>query len=60
MENHDISDGYKQTAPMLRKLAADKTGMIKEIEQHENDKCLESILGKQDELSILQADRANH
>ncbi|KRE56574.1 hypothetical protein [Paenibacillus sp. Soil750] len=42
---------------MLRKLAEDKTCKIKEIEQQENDKCLDSILGKHDELSILQADQ---
>ncbi|MEC0269391.1 sigma factor-like helix-turn-helix DNA-binding protein [Paenibacillus anseongense] len=50
--NH-LSEGYKQTAAMLRRLAADKTSKIKEIEQQED----ESIVCKQDELSTLQADR---
>ncbi|MDR6880408.1 sigma factor-like helix-turn-helix DNA-binding protein [Bacillus sp. 3255] len=51
MGYNDLSDGYKQTAAMLRKLSAEKTNKIKEIEQQED------ILIKQDELSILQADR---
>lgn len=53
MGNSDLSDGYKQTAAMLRRLAAEKTSRIKEMEQQED----ESILSKQDELSLLQADR---
>ncbi|CAH1202951.1 hypothetical protein PAECIP111891_02161 [Paenibacillus allorhizoplanae] len=57
MGKNDLSDGYKQTAAILRKLADGKTSKIKEIEQQENDKCLDSILGKHDELSVLQADR---
>ncbi|MDR6880357.1 hypothetical protein [Bacillus sp. 3255] len=51
MGRNDLSDAYKQTAAMLRKLSAEKTNKIKEIEQQED------ILIKQDELSILQADR---
>lgn len=50
---NDLTDGYKQTAAMLRKLAAEKTSKIKEIEQLDAD----DILVLQDELSTLQADR---
>ncbi|MDU0201417.1 MULTISPECIES: hypothetical protein [Paenibacillus] len=32
---NNLSEGYKQTAAMLRKLAAEKTSKIKEIEQQE-------------------------
>ncbi|MCY9658138.1 sigma-70 family RNA polymerase sigma factor [Paenibacillus chondroitinus] len=53
MGSNDLSKGYKQTAAMLRRLAAEKTNRIKKIEQQEN----ESILCKQNELSKLQADR---
>lgn len=57
MGRNDLSDGYKQTAAMLRKLSADKTSKIKEIEQHEDNKSMDNLLAKQDELSTLQADR---
>lgn len=57
MGRNDLSDGYKQTAAMLRKLAADKTSKIKEIEQQEDNKSMESIIDKIDELSTLQTDR---
>ncbi|MGO4498831.1 sigma-70 family RNA polymerase sigma factor [Paenibacillus sp. 2RAB27] len=57
MGNNDLSDGYKQTAAMLRRLVEQKTTRIKEIEVYEEDKGFERVLEIQDELSTLQADR---
>ncbi|MGG1554979.1 sigma-70 family RNA polymerase sigma factor [Paenibacillus ferrarius] len=57
MGNNKLSDGYRQTAAMLRRLAENKTNRIKELENYSDVQHIDCVLEIQDELSKLQAER---